>query len=150
MKNCSSFHKTPLLWRCLDRKFLNITWRASLPLYLSGSHDLILVEYKDLCRSKPIFGLLPPPLRNHTLNVKLIWLRVTFQLFDPCVASPSPRGQTNPSRFFVWVTDFVLHWTHQESGASSRPVVRSWFARLGAYTSSVSLTLTPSPDEVQH
>ncbi|KAF5767931.1 hypothetical protein HanXRQr2_Chr14g0630461 [Helianthus annuus] len=79
LNNCSSFHKTSFLRRCLDRIFLNITRRASLQLYLSGSHDPILAEYKDLCRSKPIFGLLPPPLRNHTLNVKLIWLRVTFQ-----------------------------------------------------------------------
>ncbi|MFS7917164.1 hypothetical protein Hanom_Chr03g00185871 [Helianthus anomalus] len=79
LNNCSSFHKTPLLRPYLDRKFLNITRRASLSLYLSGSHDPILAEYKDLCRSKPIFGLLPPPLRNHTLNAKLIWLRVTFQ-----------------------------------------------------------------------
>ncbi|MFS7930378.1 hypothetical protein Hanom_Chr04g00343591 [Helianthus anomalus] len=45
--------------------------------------------------------------------------------FRPHVASPSPRGQTNPSRFFVWVTGFVLPWTHQKSSASSRPVVRS-------------------------
>ncbi|MFS7949832.1 hypothetical protein Hanom_Chr06g00576221 [Helianthus anomalus] len=45
--------------------------------------------------------------------------------------------------FFVWVISFVLPWTHQESGASSRPVVRSSFAQLGTYTS--SLTLTPSP-----
>ncbi|KAJ0441697.1 hypothetical protein HanIR_Chr16g0800691 [Helianthus annuus] len=63
----------------MDRRFFNITRRASLSLYLSGSHDPILAEYKDLGRSKPIFGLLPPPLRNHTLNVKLIWLKVTFQ-----------------------------------------------------------------------
>ncbi|KAJ0462920.1 putative protein kinase RLK-Pelle-DLSV family [Helianthus annuus] len=75
LNNCSSFHKTSFLRRCLNRRFLNITRRASLQLYLSGSHDPILAEYKDLCRSKPIFGLLPPPLRNHTLNVKLIWSR---------------------------------------------------------------------------
>ncbi|MFS7935976.1 hypothetical protein Hanom_Chr05g00409921 [Helianthus anomalus] len=63
------------------------------------------------------------------------------------MASQSPRGQANPSRFFVWVTCFVLPWTHQESGASSQPVVCSSFARLGTNTS--SLTLTPSPDKVQ-
>ncbi|MFS7936167.1 hypothetical protein Hanom_Chr05g00412281 [Helianthus anomalus] len=64
------------------------------------------------------------------------------------MASPSARGQSNPSRFFVWVTGFVLPWTHLESGASSRLVVRSSFARLGTYTS--SLTLIPSPDKVQY
>ncbi|MFS8015830.1 hypothetical protein Hanom_Chr15g01361311 [Helianthus anomalus] len=158
LEDCSSFHKTPLLRRCLDRIFFNITRKASLPLYLSGSHDPIIVEYKDLCRSKPIFGLLPPPLHNHNLNVKLIWLRVTFNVsenrfaliptvtglvFDPHVASPSPQGQANHFCFFVWVTGFVLPWTHQESGANSRLVVRSSFARLDTYTS--SLTLTPSP-----
>ncbi|MFS7957728.1 hypothetical protein Hanom_Chr07g00669831 [Helianthus anomalus] len=100
-------------------------------------------EGVTLCRSKPIFGLLPPPLRNHTLNVKFIWLKVTFQLFNPRVASPSPRGQANPSRFFVWVTGFVLPWTHQESGASSRPVVRLSFARVGTHTSLLTLTLSP-------
>ncbi|MFS8003764.1 hypothetical protein Hanom_Chr13g01217751 [Helianthus anomalus] len=72
---------------------------------------------------------------------------VTGLIFDPRVAFPGPRGQANPSRFFVWVTGFVLPWTHQESGVSSRPVVRSSFARLGTYTS--SLTLTPSPGKVQ-
>ncbi|MFS7972013.1 hypothetical protein Hanom_Chr09g00839621 [Helianthus anomalus] len=79
LEDCSNFHKTPLLRRCLDRGFLNIIRRASPLLYLSGTHDPILAEYKDLCRIKPVFGLLPSPLRNHTLNVKLIWLRVTFQ-----------------------------------------------------------------------
>ncbi|MFS7929595.1 hypothetical protein Hanom_Chr04g00334371 [Helianthus anomalus] len=63
------------------------------------------------------------------------------------MASPSPLGQAIPSRFLVWVSGFVLPWTHQESGASSRPVVRSSFVRLGTYIS--SLTLTPSPDKVQ-
>ncbi|MFS8031263.1 hypothetical protein Hanom_Chr17g01543731 [Helianthus anomalus] len=43
----------------------------------------------------------------------------------------------------MWVTSFVLPWAHQESGGSSRLVVRSSFARLGTYT--FSLTLTPSP-----
>ncbi|MFS7955344.1 hypothetical protein Hanom_Chr07g00641551 [Helianthus anomalus] len=33
--------------------------------------------------------------------------------------------------------------THQESDAISRPVVRSSFARLGTYTSSLTLTLSP-------
>ncbi|MFS8020630.1 hypothetical protein Hanom_Chr16g01417841 [Helianthus anomalus] len=48
-----------------------------------------------------------------------------LHVFDPRMASPSPRGQANPSRFFMWVTGFVLPWTHQESGAISRPVVHS-------------------------
>ncbi|MFS8026585.1 hypothetical protein Hanom_Chr16g01488461 [Helianthus anomalus] len=68
-------------------------------------------------------------------------------VLDPRVASLNPQGQANSSRFFVQVTGFVLPWTHQKSGASSRPVVRSSFARLGTYTS--SLTLTLSPDKVQ-
>ncbi|MFS7998986.1 hypothetical protein Hanom_Chr12g01160571 [Helianthus anomalus] len=66
-EDCSSFHKTSLLRRCLNRRFFNITWRASLSLYLSGSHDLILMEYKDLGQIKPIFVLLPPLSHNHTL-----------------------------------------------------------------------------------
>ncbi|MFS7993774.1 hypothetical protein Hanom_Chr12g01098051 [Helianthus anomalus] len=74
---------------------------------------------------------------------------ITVLVFDSYVTSSSPRGQANSSRFFVWVTGFVLPWTHQESGASSRPVVCSSFARLGRYTSSLS-TLTPSPDKVQN
>ncbi|MFS7928352.1 hypothetical protein Hanom_Chr04g00319771 [Helianthus anomalus] len=68
---------------------------------------------------------------------------VTGLHFDPRAASLIPRGQANPSRLFVWVTGFVLPWTHQESGASSRPVVHSSFARLGTYTSSLTLTLSP-------
>ncbi|MFS7992231.1 hypothetical protein Hanom_Chr12g01079861 [Helianthus anomalus] len=45
LKDCSSFHKPSLLRRCLDHNFFNI----ALPLYLSGSHDPMLTEYKDLC-----------------------------------------------------------------------------------------------------
>ncbi|MFS7930382.1 hypothetical protein Hanom_Chr04g00343641 [Helianthus anomalus] len=57
---------------------------------------------------------------------------VTGLVFDPHVVSLSPPGQPNPSYFFVWVTGFVLPWTHQESGT----------------TNTSSLTLTPSPDKV--
>ncbi|MFS7935389.1 hypothetical protein Hanom_Chr05g00402861 [Helianthus anomalus] len=48
LEDCSSFHKTSLLRGCLDRIFFSITQRASLLLYLSGSHDPILAEYKDV------------------------------------------------------------------------------------------------------
>ncbi|MFS8018332.1 hypothetical protein Hanom_Chr15g01390831 [Helianthus anomalus] len=66
------------------------------------------------------------------------WVRVvTGLLFDPRVASPSPRGQANPSRFFVWFTGFVLPWTHQESGANSRPVCTTRHVHLFIDTNSV-------------
>ncbi|MFS7895607.1 hypothetical protein Hanom_Chr15g01352441 [Helianthus anomalus] len=45
--------------------------------------------------------------------------------FSPPCGFPKSPGQANPSRFFVGVTGFVLPWTHQESSASSRPVMHS-------------------------
>ncbi|MFS8034478.1 hypothetical protein Hanom_Chr17g01581581 [Helianthus anomalus] len=41
---------------------------------------------------------------------------VSFRL--PC-GDPKSLGQANYSRFFVWITGFVLPWTHQESDANS-------------------------------
>ncbi|MFS7972776.1 hypothetical protein Hanom_Chr09g00848781 [Helianthus anomalus] len=56
-------------------------------------------------------------------------------------------GDKSIHPILLWVTGFVLPWTHQESGFGSRSVVRSPFAQLDTYT--FSLTLILSSDKVQ-
>ncbi|KAJ0499676.1 hypothetical protein HanLR1_Chr13g0506511 [Helianthus annuus] len=72
---------------------------------------------------------------------------VTGLLFDPVWRPQVPGYKPIHPASLCGSLVSSLPWTHQESGANSRPVVRSSFARLGTYTS--SLTLTPSPDKVQ-